>query len=107
MRIEEHKYILPDGREITIRSAGPKDAMKVKLHREATAAETHFMAREPEDGQLSLEKITEILGSIAESDRDFMVSAYDGDELIGDLGVTLIRPHIKYLHRAYLGMSIR
>ena len=62
MRIEEHKYILPDGREITIRSAGSEDAMKVKLHREATSAETHFMAREPEDGQFSLEKTTEILG---------------------------------------------
>ena len=107
MIIEEKQYFLPDGREITIKSAGPEDAMKVKLHREATSAETHFMAREPEDGQFNLEKITEILGSIAESDRDFMVSAYEGDELIGDLGVTLIRPHIKYLHRAYLGMSIR
>ena len=107
MRINEQKYILPDGREILIKSAGPEDALKVKLHREATSAETHFMAREPEDGQFNLEKITEILGSVAESDRDFMVSAYFEDELIGDLGVTLIRPHIKYLHRAYLGMSIR
>ena len=65
MRIKEQKYILPDGREITIKSAGPEDALKVKHHREATSAETHFMAREPEDGQFNLEKITEILGSVA------------------------------------------
>ena len=39
MRIKEQKYILPDGREITIKSAGPEDAPKVKLHREVTAAE--------------------------------------------------------------------
>lgn len=107
MRIKEQKFLLPDGREVTIKSAGPEDAMKVKLHREAVSAETHFMAREPEDGPFNLERIKEILGSIAESDRDFMVSAYLGDELIGDLGVTLMRPHVKYLHRAYLGMSIR
>lgn len=44
MRIKEQKYILPDGREITIKSAGPEDALKVKHHREATSAETHFMA---------------------------------------------------------------
>ena len=44
MRINEQKYILPDGREIMIKSAGPEDALKVKLHREATSAETHFMA---------------------------------------------------------------
>ena len=107
MRIKEQTYILPDGQEITIKSASPEDALKVKLHREATSAETHFMAREPEDGQLNLERITDILSGIADSERDFMVNAYIGDELIGDLGVTLIRPHIKYLHRAYLGMSIR
>ena len=107
MRIQEQKYILPDGREITIKSAGPEDAMKIKLHREASAAETHFMARCPEDGPFPLGRVTEILGSIAESDRDFLVSAFDGDELVGDLGVTLIKPHLKYLHRAYLGMSIR
>ena len=45
MRIKEQKYLLPDGREVTIKSAGPEDAMKVKLHREAVSAETQFMAR--------------------------------------------------------------
>ena len=107
MRIKEQKYFLPDGREITIKSAGPEEALKVKLHREAVSAETHFMAREPEDGQFSLERVEEMLGHMADSDRDFMVSAYIGDELIGDLGVTLIRSHMKYLYRAYLGMAIR
>ena len=107
MKIAERKYRLHDGREVTIKSVGPEDAMKVKLHREASARETHFMAREPEDGPFNLARIKEILGNIEESERDFMVSAYIGDELIGDLGVTLIRPHVKYLHRAYLGMSIR
>ncbi len=107
MRIEEQTFQLPDGRVATIRSAGPEDAMQVKLLREATAGETHFMARYPEDGPLDLAKITEIQKAITESPRDFLVSAFMGDRMIGDLGVTLIRPHMKYLHRAYLGMSIR
>ena len=107
MKIKEQKYEFPNGEIAIIKSAGTEDAMRVKLHREATSAETHFMARYPEDGQFNLERLTEILRTIEESDRDFMVSAYVGDELIGDLGVTLIRPHIKYLHRGYLGMSIR
>ena len=107
MRIEEKKYMLPSGEEVIIKSAGPEDSMKVKLHREATSAETHFMARYPEDGQFNIERLTDMLKTIADSDRDFMVSAYIDDEMIGDLGVTLIRPHLKYLHRGYLGMSIR
>ena len=32
---------------IEIRSALPEDAEKLKAHREATAAQTHFMARYP------------------------------------------------------------
>ncbi len=50
MRIKEQKYLLPNGREVTIKSAGPEDAMKVKLHREASAAEPHFMANIFEQG---------------------------------------------------------
>lgn len=107
MKIEERKYTLPNGKELTIKSAGPEDAMQVKKHREITAAETHFMAREPEDGPFNGERIKNVLEDIEKSDRDFLVSAFYGDELVGDLGVTLIKPHVKYLHRAYLGMSIR
>jgi RimJ/RimL family protein N-acetyltransferase len=42
-----------------------------------------------------------------DSERNYLVTAFLDDEIVGDLGVTLVRPHMKYLHRAYLGMSIR
>lgn len=107
MRIKEQQYIFSNGEIAIIKSAGPEDALQIKEHREATAAETHFMAREPEDGQMNLERITDILKGISESKRDFLVTAYVDGKVVGDLGVTLIRPHVKYLHRGYLGMSIR
>ena len=44
--------------------------MKVKLHREAVSAETHFMAREPENGQFSLERVEQVeLGVYSDNDR--------------------------------------
>lgn len=92
---------------IEIRSALPEDAEKLKALREATAAETHFMARYPEDGGLDLDKMRSGIESMRDSERDYLVTAFLGDEIVGDLGVTLVRPHMKYLHRAYLGMSIR
>lgn len=107
MRIKEQQYQLPNGEIAIIKSAGSEDAMQIKTHRELTSSETHFMAREPEDGQMNLERITEILKGVSESDRDFMVTAYVDGKVVGDLGVTLVRPHVKYLHRGYLGMSIR
>lgn len=92
---------------IEIRSALPEDAKKLKEHREATAAETHFMARYPEDGDIDFGKMRNGIESMRDSQRDYLVTAFLGDEIVGDLGVMLVRPHMKYLHRAYLGMSIR
>ena len=56
---------------------------------------------------MNLQRITEILDAVTKNERDFMVTAFIGDEVVGDLGVTTVRPHVKYLHRGYLGMSIR
>lgn len=92
---------------IEIRSALPEDAKKLKAHREATAAETHFMARYPEDGEIDFGKMRNGIEGMRDSQRDYLVTAFLGDEIVGDLGVMLVRPHMKYLHRAYLGMSIR
>ena len=107
MRIEERHFILPDGKKILIRSAGPDDAMLVQKHREITSAETYFMAREPEDGQMNEESIKNALNDMEKSERDFAVTAFFNSEIIGDLGVTSVRPLMKYRHRAYLGMSIQ
>ena len=68
MRIKEQQYQLPNGEIAIIKSAVPEDAMQIKTHRELTSSETHFMAREPEDGQMNLERITEILKGVSESD---------------------------------------
>ena len=107
MLIEEREYIFPNGKKAIIRSANIGDAAALKYLRETTSAETHFMARCAEDGPMNLENIKNGIQSMVSSDTNFMVTAFIGDEIIGDLGVTVVRPHIKYLHRGYLGMSIR
>ena len=106
MRIAEQKFKLPNGEIATIRSAGPEDSLQVLHHRKTVAAETHFMARYPEECTTELEKLIDLQRSITDSPKDFLVSAFVGDKMIGDLGVTMIRPYIKYRHRAYLGMSV-
>lgn len=107
MKIEETSFILKDGRQVLIKSAVKEDAALLKAHRESTALETHFMAREAEDGQMSEEKIYSNLDAIEKSERDFMINAYLNGKIIGDLGVVCMRDLAKMRHRAYLGMSIR
>ncbi len=107
MRIREKEFNLPNGKIAIIKSPTEEDAVQLKYHREKTAKETHFMAREPEDGPLNYEKVKEGILVMEKSQTDFLVSAFVDGELIGDLGVMVVRPHIKYHHRAYLGMSIQ
>ena len=107
MLIKETNYIFPNGEKAIIRSANIGDAAALKDLRETTSAETHFMARCTEDEPMNLENIKNGIQSMASSETNFMVTAFIGDEIIGDLGATVVRPHIKYLHRGYLGMSIR
>lgn len=107
MKIDETKFVLKNGREVVIKSATADDAALVKAHHEAVAAETHFMARYPEDVEMSLEVRKERLKAIEESEQNFLVNAYLDGEIIGDLGVVCMRELLKMRHRAYLGMSIR
>lgn len=107
MEIKKREFILKTGETVIIKSSTILDADQIKEHREITSKETYFMAREPEDGPFNLEKIRDGILSFNESKRDFMVTAFVDGKVIGDMGVNCIKPHVKYLHRASLGISIK
>ena len=95
MRIAETAYPLPDGRVLTIRSAEPKDAASLALHRCITSGETPFMARYPEECTRDAETLGAWLQGMAEDAQNFAVTAFDGGNVVGDLGIQRIRAHIQ------------
>ena len=105
--IIESKLIKHNDSEILIRSAVSKDVDSLARHRTITSGETYFMARYPEECNYDMDRMKFILDEIEKSPREFMVTAFIGDEVIGDLGVTQVRNSFKYQHRAYMGMSIQ
>lgn len=107
MLIEPKSIILNSGEKILIRSATKQDARLLCEHRYITSGETYFMARYPEEGKLHVDKMEENLSDLEESPQDFLVTAFLNDQIIGDAGITQIRNHMKYRHRAYFGISIR
>ena len=107
MRIAETAYPLPDGRVLTIRSAAPKDAASLALHRCITSGETPFMARYPEECTLDTAALGAWLQGMAEDAQNFAVTAFDGGNVVGDLGIQRVRAHLKMQHRANLGVSIQ
>lgn len=70
------------------------------------SSESHFMARYPEEINLDIERMRENLVAIEKDEKDFIITAFLGEKIIGDAGVTKIRNHMKYRHRAYFGISI-
>lgn len=107
MRIPEETFTLKNGETVTLRSALPADAALLAAHRRITAGETYFMARYPEECMYDLTRMQAYLKAAEESPLGFMVTAFSGGEIVGDLGVAEVRAHLKYRHRGYLDVSLR
>ena len=106
MQITPREYQLPNGTVLTVRSLCADDAEALSAFRLATYRETYFMARYPEEGA-NLEAVQTGLAASGKSPVNFEVGAFAGETLVGEFGVAQVRPHIKYRHRAVMGISVR
>ncbi len=107
MTIEQKEIILPNGKTIVIKSALPENALSIIEHRTITSGETDFLGRYPEEVNKDVDFISKFIQDIQKSPDEFMVTAFDGDRVIGDSAVTHLKSNIKYRHRAYFGISIQ
>ena len=106
MKIVPRAFQLPNGEMLTVRSLCADDAEALNAFRLATYRETHFMARYPEEGA-KLETLQKGLAGSEASALNVEVGAFAGEKLVGEFGVAQVRPHIKYRHRAIMGISVR
>lgn len=106
MKIEPREYELPSGKALLVRSVTAADAEVYIKFMCMTSGETHFMARYPEECVYGPETAAS-LAACEESPFNFEVGAFDGEEQVGGVGVAQVRPHIKYRHRAVMGISVR
>lgn len=107
MLIQPRQVLLNNGISIEIRSAVASDAEEIANHRKITSCETYNMTRYPEECDFNIAKLKSTLIDIENSPNEFMVTAFVEKRIIGDLGVTVVRPYMKYKHRAYMGVSIQ
>ena len=105
MKIEPRTFTLPSGEVLTVRSLCADDAEALNAFRYATYSETYFMARYPEEGA-GLEAVRNGLAGSESSALNFEVGAFAGEKLVGEFGVAQVRPHLKYRHRAGMGISV-
>lgn len=106
MLIDKKEIVLKNGQKILLQSATEKNAEAICHHRYITSSESYFMARYPEEISSDIERMKENLLAIKKDEKDFVVTAFLGEKIIGDAGVLKFRNLIKYQHRAYFGISI-
>lgn len=109
MVLEKREILTKDGRKWILSSATSEFAESLIAHRTITSGETHFMAREPEEcgNCYDLEKMRAYLADMAADEKNFLITVFEGDTIIGDAGITMINGHQKSRHRAYFGISIQ
>lgn len=106
MKIPENTTTLKDGRMLILRSVTPEDAPAMIEYLKKTAAETHFMTRLPEEVTFTLEEEWQLLQSTQEASLNFMLAAFDGCRVVGNVAISSISPRFKTRHRASLGIAI-
>ncbi len=93
-------YILKNGKSVTIREPVVDDAEEIISVITTADKETLFLARNPGEFQITLEKeqniITEVLNS---TDRTWFVAEFEG-KVVGQCSAGLVRGYQRYRHRA-------
>jgi len=107
MIVKPASFSLRDGRALLARSPEAADAKTMCEYLLATAEETHFLVRYPEETSTDLEEEAHFLQKIAEAESDFMLAAFDGQKVAGNVAVSGISARYKMAHRAELGIAVR
>ena len=109
MRLDPETIRLPDGRALTLRSAGPEDAARMVEYLNATAAETPFLTRWPEEAaqDYNAEKEAVFLAALAAAPNRMMLTLFDETgRVAGNAGIHPHAPTMKERHRADLGVAL-
>lgn len=107
MRFNKKEILLGNDDICILRSPEEHDVNKFIEYLKITSNETHFMARYPEEVNMDINEQINFITNILASDKDILISAFINNELIGTIGLTCIKNHIKTKHRATLGISIK
>ena len=94
------------GREIVLRNAEHSDAAALLLYLKTTAAETPFLIREPEEITMTEEEERRFLEEKAESPRELMLTAWEGDAHIGSCSLMSMGSARRYAHRCGIAIAL-
>jgi len=94
------------GRDVVLRSAEASDAADLIAYLKATAAETPYLLRDPEEIDISLEQEIGFIESKRDADKELLlVASIDGTH-IGNCSLLSIAPFRRCAHRCEIGIAL-
>ena len=107
MVYQKEEYIGKNGICYTLRSPEPYDAEKMIAYLKATAEETEYGLSYPEEMDFTLKDEEDFITNYAEDKGSIMITAFDGDRLVGNASLCCVMDRKKTWHRATFGIAIR
>lgn len=107
MRIEAKEIMLKDGRICVLRSPEQSDAEQLVEYVKATAGETDFVIRYPEEADIPVEQEKFFLQYFADAARDLMIIAEVEGKIAGNCQFSEIgKGRIKVRHRCSFAIAL-
>ena len=98
---------LRDGRQVTIRSVEPEDAVNMLQYMKIMLGETPFLLRTPEEFNYTPEEEAQVLAGRKNDPLSLMLVAEIEGQIIASADVCSHGAKSRVLHRAELGISVR
>lgn len=100
------EYSLRNGKKVIIRKPRVEDAQTIINVMTTADTETLFLARNPGEFCISLEREKQIIENVlADNDIEWFVAEYE-NKVIGQCSVGLVRKNARYRHRAEVAFVI-
>ena len=99
-------FIGKNGTNYTLRSPELADAEKMIAYLKATADETEYGLSYPEELNFTIKDEEDFITHYASDKGSIMISAFDGDRLVGNASLSCVMDRKKTLHRATFGIAI-
>lgn len=107
MRFSERTVTLKDGRTCLLCPTYPEYAADMVEYLKATAAETPFLLRNPDEVNYTLEREKEILGNLLESEYSVMMVAVVDGKVAGNCSLSGMGDKRRIRHRCSLAIALK
>lgn len=106
MLFPEEEFTGKNGKSYILRSPRIADAENMIAYLKATAEETEFGLSYPEEMNFTIEDEENFIHSYSEDKGSIMITAFDGERIVGNASLCSEMDRKKTLHRATFGIAI-